>query len=525
MQKTKANNKKSYDIVKSISNKEELNDIFAAQVDYSYLSYDTSNVDIESYLGAFSCSLSENFFSVLQKILCITSVFLLGTAFFFYPKVFISSFLFSGLILHMFLILLKNSLFGSKGGEKVSDLRERYLKKRDNKKKFKHGPDTPTYSILLPVYMEEESVIEQLFTAIYNLDYPKDKLQVLLVLESIDSETIDHVKNIETKLDYDMIIVPNFQPRTKAKACNYALKFVRGKYVVIFDTDDIPDQDQLNIALQKFMEEGDDLVCLQAKLNYYNADENLLTRLFSIEYAILFDGLLPALSKQNYPLPLGGTSNHFKVEFLKKLKGWDIYNLTEDAEIGMRLAANRYKAKVIDSYTAEEAPITLWAWIKQRSRWLKGFIQTYLLLLQKKHNFTNKVGFKKSLVSLHFMLGLSTLSLVMTPIMFVMGLFLKLSNETIMGNDLILNFSILTFLLWILLTSKQVIKVMKKSEFFSGFSKLKKAICLVVFPAYFILHTIAVFFAIFDLIRRPFYWSRTKHGVTKKSILINDRCN
>lgn len=525
MQKTKENNKKPHNIIKSISNHEELNDVFAAQIDYSYLSYDSDDVKIESYLGVFSCAFSENFFSLIQRVLCVASVFLLGTAFFFFPKIFISSFLFLGFAFHMFLIICKNSLVGYLEDIEFSDSRQQYLKKREDKKSFKHGADTPVYSILLPVFMEEASVIEQLFTAIHNLDYPKEKLQVLLLLESIDSETINHVKNINTKLDYDMIIVPSFKPRTKAKACNYALKFVQGKYVVIFDADDIPDQDQLNVALQKFNEESEDVVCLQAKLNYYNTDENLLTRLFSIEYAILFDILLPGLSRQNYPLPLGGTSNHFKVEFLKKLHGWDIYNLTEDAEIGMRLAANGYKAKVIDSYTAEEAPITLWAWLKQRSRWLKGFIQTYLLLLQKKHNFTDKVGFKRSLISLHFMLGLSTLSLVITPIMFFMGFYLKFSNEVVMGSDLIINLGMMTFAFWFVSTSRHALKVMKKSEFLSGFSKMKKVLCVFAFPGYFILHTIAVFFAIFDLIRRPFYWSRTKHGVTKKTNFVDKGYN
>jgi cellulose synthase/poly-beta-1,6-N-acetylglucosamine synthase-like glycosyltransferase len=394
---------------------------------------------------------------------------------------------------------------------------------KNNTSDEEDSEDLPLYSILLPVFMEEKLVLEQLFEAIEQFDYPKNKLQVLLILEAIDKTTINYTKSIKSKLNYEIIIVPDFTPRTKAKACNYALNFVKGDYVVVFDADDIPSSNQLRLAYMKFMEENDSqLVCLQAKLNYYNSNENLLTRLFSLEYAILFDKILPSLSQKNYPLPLGGTSNHFKTLVLKELRGWDIYNLAEDAEIGMRLSFNGYKSKVIDSYTAEESPVTLFAWIKQRSRWFKGFIQTYLLYLQKSHNLSNKIGSKKSFISLHFMLGLSTLSLILTPLMLVLGVsvvlgYIEVSAET---NEIIFDLTAASAIFWITSNIYQSVKTFRASKFLKNIPFINKVVTTIVFTPYYILHTVAAIYAVFDLIRRPFYWSKTKHGIAKSKKLL-----
>ncbi len=503
-----------------------LKDAHSLQLDYEYCE-ESNNVyvnDIEAYLGIYSCAATENFISTYQKNFLIISILSLFTLLIFFPEVIISCIMLIGSALNLFLTITKHLLFTLKKIKKIGDLRNNYIKKSSETVNTKHidASKLPIYSILLPVFMEEKLVIEQLFEAINNIEYPKEKLQVLLLLEIIDVQTKTHIQNINTTLNYELIFIPDFEPRTKAKACNYALKFVRGEYLVIFDADDIPDQNQLHIALETFNRSNDlALVCLQAKLNYYNSDENLLTRLFSLEYAILFEKILPSLAQKSYPLPLGGTSNHFKMDILKKLHGWDIYNLAEDAEIGMRLSANGYKTQVIDSYTAEESPVTILAWIKQRSRWFKGFIQTYCLYMQKQHNLTDKIGLKKSLISLHFMVGLSTISLIMTPIMLISGIFLKLTYGSIKYNEFIINIFLASGFLWIITTSFQTIKILRSSIFLKDIALPKKIICVAAFPAYFILHTMAVFHGIFDLIRRPFYWSRTKHGIAKKFTIKN----
>ena len=478
--------------------------------------------DIDRYLGEYNQSSTREFISVTQGLTILSCIIFFVILFILCPQIIIPAFLIFGSILHFSLTTIKHFLFKLK--KKIISLRDTYLDAIKNIfQDRKYELDSyPIYSILLPVFMEEKEVLTQLLEAIYNLDYPKEKLQVLLILEAIDEDTINNVKQINSKLNYQLIIVPDFNPRTKAKACNYALNFVQGEYVVIFDADDIPSPDQLQLAIDRFKNEDPKLACLQAKLNYYNADENLLTRLFSLEYALLFDKLLPSLSQNNYPLPLGGTSNHFRTDALKSLKGWDIYNLAEDAELGIRLAINGYKTETIDSYTAEESPVTIWAWIKQRSRWLKGFIQTYLLYLQKGNNLTEKIGARKSFISMHFMLGLSTLSLLITPIMAIFGL-LVVNGYTSIDNEiniLILTCAGLSAVLWIVSNVYQSIKTIKSSTFLKNMSTLKKIILIVTFPTYFILHTIAALYAVLDLIRRPFYWSKTKHGLTKSKLAI-----
>lgn len=475
-----------------------------------------NTIDNNLYLGHYNHAASKSFISLQQGFIILLSIISFSFFLMILPEVVIPLFLILGSILHFSLTTIKHFMFSLK--TKLISLRETYV--NSIKDLFKYGNDNmdyPIYSILLPVFIEEKKVLEQLLEAISNLQYPKEKLQVLLILESSDNETINHVKQINSKLNYDLIIVPDIQPRTKAKACNYALNFIKGEYVVIFDADDIPAPDQLKLVVERFKNNDPKVGCLQAKLNYYNADENLLTRLFSLEYAVLFDRLLPSLAEDKYPLPLGGTSNHFRADVLKELKGWDIYNLAEDAEIGMRLAVNGYKTETIDSYTAEESPVTIMAWIKQRSRWLKGFIQTYLLYLQQGNNLTNRIGGKKSFISMHFMLGLSTLSLLLTPLMIIFGVSLVMGYTELDSeiNNFILRFSAISAGLWVSSSIYQSIKVIQSSIFLKDMSKMKKIILTITYPLYFTLHIIAAFYALFDLIRRPFYWSKTKHGLTK----------
>jgi cellulose synthase/poly-beta-1,6-N-acetylglucosamine synthase-like glycosyltransferase len=237
--------------------------------------------------------------------------------------------------------------------------------------------DLPIYTIFLPLY-KEANIAKKIIHNMAKLDYPKDKLDIKLLLESDDIQTLTAVKKCSLPTHYDLIVVPDFQPKTKPRACNFGLARAKGEYCVIFDAEDCPEPDQLRKAVAVFKKESELLACIQAKLNYYNAKQNLLTKLFTIEYSTAFDLFLPGVEIFNVPLPLGGTSNHFRTAILKDIGGWDPFNVTEDCDLGIRLYKHGYRTALLDSTTWEEANSNLWNWIRQRSRWVKGFLQTHL---------------------------------------------------------------------------------------------------------------------------------------------------
>jgi cellulose synthase/poly-beta-1,6-N-acetylglucosamine synthase-like glycosyltransferase len=251
--------------------------------------------------------------------------------------------------------------------------------------------DLPMYTILVPLY-KEANIAGRIVRYLDLLDYPPDKLDVKLLLEEDDKQTIAAVRGIALPARYDVIVVPDSLPKTKPKACNYGLKRSKGEYVVVFDAEDRPDPDQLKKALWTFRHSPEKVACVQAKLNYYNAQQNLLTRLFTIEYSTTFDLFLPGLECANIPMPLGGTSNHFKADVLKELDGWDPFNVTEDCELGVRLYRMGYRTTMVDSTTWEEATSRLWNWMRQRSRWVKGFFQTHLAHMRNPFRTLRELG-------------------------------------------------------------------------------------------------------------------------------------
>ena len=248
--------------------------------------------------------------------------------------------------------------------------------------------ELPVYTILVPMYKESE-VAAKVVNAVGRLDYPQDKLDIKLLLEEDDPETRQACQQAHLPACVDMIVVPHSQPKTKPKACNHGLRDARGEYLVIYDAEDRPESDQLKKAVAAFRrldaeraalgDKGPEVVCLQGKLNYYNARQNYLTKWFALEYTVWFDLFLPGLHVMGVPIPLGGTSNHFKTDVLRRLGGWDPFNVTEDCDLGIRLHREGYRTKILDSTTWEEANSRLGNWIRQRSRWVKGYIQTHLI--------------------------------------------------------------------------------------------------------------------------------------------------
>ena len=253
--------------------------------------------------------------------------------------------------------------------------------------------DLPVYTILVPVFMEK-AVLPRLLKSLENLDYPKSKLDVKLLLEEVDEETRAEAMRIKPPAYIEFITIPDAQPRTKPKACNYGLISARGKYLVIFDAEDRPEPDQLKKVIAVFNKSPENLVCIQARLNYYNRNQNILTRWFTCEYSNWFDMVLPGLAREHFPIPLGGTSNHFVTEKLRELGGWDPFNVTEDADLGVRMYKYKYQTAVVNSTTFEEANSKLWNWIRQRTRWVKGYMQTWLVDMRQPFKLIRDLGLK-----------------------------------------------------------------------------------------------------------------------------------
>ncbi len=280
--------------------------------------------------------------------------------------------------------------------------------------------ELPTYTVLVPVY-REANVVGLLMRNLARMDYPKEKLEILVLIEEDDPETLEAAKAARPPDNVQFVIVPHGQPKTKPKACNVGLLFARGEYLVIYDAEDQPEPDQLKKAVVAFRKGPEHRVCVQAALNYFNWNENFLTRMFTLEYSYWFDYLLPGLDRLGLPIPLGGTSNHFKTEKLRELGGWDPFNVTEDADLGIRAAMRGYTVGVVNSTTYEEANNHVGNWIRQRSRWIKGYMQTALVHSRQPLKLLRRVGLRQFLGFFLLIAG-TPLTFLLAPVLW--GLFL-----------------------------------------------------------------------------------------------------
>lgn len=371
--------------------------------------------------------------------------------------------------------------------------------------------ELPVYSILLPLYNEKRITLERLFKSIDALNYPKHKLDIKVLLEEDDLSTIDIVKGLKLKHNYRLIYIPQSTPRTKAKACNYGLNFIRGEYVTLYDAEDSPEPDQLRIALEAFKHGPKNAACYQAHLNFYNKEDNWLTKMFTIEYSYWFDLLLPGLEYTGALIPLGGTSNHFKVKYLEMVNQWDAYNVTEDADLGIRLRRLGFKCGTIDSTTFEEANCQFINWIKQRTRWVKGYIQTYLVHMREPLKLFKTVGFR-GFVSLQLFVGGTILTNFFNLILwFIFGMSLLLPNESV---NFLFNPSVLwiaklnLYLGSILIILLNILAVFKRRYY----SLLPYALTA---PLYWFMMSIATYRSIYQIIFKPSVWEKTEHGISK----------
>jgi len=370
--------------------------------------------------------------------------------------------------------------------------------------------DLPVYTVLIPMY-KEPAVLPILVNAIRKLDYPTSKLDVKLVLEADDKETIDAAKSLGLEAIFEIIRVPPSRPRTKPKACNYALRFARGELVCIYDAEDKPEPNQLKRVVAAFQKSDSDVACIQARLNYFNANENWLTRMFALEYTLWFDFYLPALEHFRIPIPLGGTSNHFRLKVLRSVHAWDPYNVTEDADLGVRLVQQGYRVSVVNSTTFEEANVSIPNWIRQRSRWFKGYMQTWLVHMRDPVHLYRSTGFR-GFWGFQFFIGGGVLTALAAPLLWLMfAIWLALDTQAF--DPVFPPTLVYLSLLNLLLANGFFIYMTLVAGFKRNYFRLAPYALTV--PFYWILQSIAAYKGLWQLIYKPFYWEKTNHGISK----------
>ncbi|MCF7936870.1 MAG: glycosyltransferase [Synergistales bacterium] len=369
----------------------------------------------------------------------------------------------------------------------------------------------PFYTVLLPMYREPE-VVAPLVESLKALDYPTGKLDVKLLLEEEDEETLEALHREQPPAHFEIIRVPYAQPKTKPKACNYGLLFARGEYLTIYDAEDIPEPDQLKKVVVAFRKGPANLICVQAALNYFNRDQNLLTRMFTLEYSYWFDYMLPGIERLKLPIPLGGTSNHFKTDVLKELGGWDPFNVTEDADLGVRAGAHNLRVATVNATTYEEANSRVYNWIRQRSRWIKGYMQTYLVHMRRPVQQYRRIG-GRAFWGFQMMIGGTFLTFLINPILWALFIFWLIFRPLWLETFFPPTILVMSYINLVVGNAvgiyMNMLAVFRRDQF-------QLTLYALVNPFYWILHSIAAYKALWQLFTKPFYWEKTVHGLAKK---------
>ena len=340
-------------------------------------------------------------------------------------------------------------------------------------------------------------------------DYPAGKLDVILIVEANDPETHAAITGRKHRLPITVIPAPPVGPCTKPKALNIALELARGVFVAVYDAEDRPDSNQLRCALQAFHSGDDDLACVQARL-CVDTKLTWLARYFTAEYAGHFDVFLSKLAALGLPLPLGGSSNHFRTAVLRQVGGWDPYNVTEDADLGMRLARFGYRCAVINSTTYEEAPTSVRRWLGQRSRWFKGWMQTFLVHMREPRQLLRELGLR-GFVTFLLVVGGNAFAAMAHPI-FVVGLFCRIAFGV--GDPL----EIATCAASVLIGYMPSIFLAWRGLSYRGVPKRLRILAWT--PVHWLLLSVAAWRAAGELIATPSYWNKTEHGLDKAQSIV-----
>ena len=369
--------------------------------------------------------------------------------------------------------------------------------------------ELPDYTIVVALYRETR-VVGDLIRALDGLDYPKSKLDIKLVVEQRDAETLSRLASLSLPARYEIIVAPPGPPQTKPRALNIALSSARGQLIVVYDAEDAPAADQLRLAAARFAADKN-LDCLQARLAIRNRDESWLSHLFAIEYATLFDFINPGLCALDLPIALGGSSNHFRFRSLIDVGAWDEWNVTEDADLGIRLARFGYRVRALDSDTSEEAPHELKNWFRQRVRWQKGWMQTLIVHSRGPNLFRRDLGPQRA-VAATTLIGGAIVGGLFWPAFALATIWRALTvwrGELTPSREMSDVFTYILALsgIWAIVLPAAVAAKLR------GLKLTFRALALM--PAYYLLLTAATWTAMVHLVMWPYYWGKTDHGISR----------
>lgn len=364
----------------------------------------------------------------------------------------------------------------------------------------------PMISILVPLYREEQ-IAAHLIRRLSELDYPLELLDVCLVVEQDDTITHSTLKTTTLPPWMRIVDVPTGSIKTKPRAMNYALDFCRGSIIGVYDAEDAPATDQLRKVAARFAQAGPKVACLQGSLDFYNTGHNWMSRCFTLEYASWFRVMLPGVARLGLVVPLGGTTLFFRRKVLERLGAWDAHNVTEDADLGVRLARAGYRTEFIDTVTEEEANSRPMSWVKQRSRWLKGYAMTYAVHMR------DPIGLWQDLGAWRFF-GFQ--------IMFL-GTLIQFTLAPLLWSMWVIPFSIAHpvqqvlphGMLWAvggIFICAELVNLAMTARALYRTQRLRLLPWVPTLSIYFMLATLAMYKALAEMLHRPFYWDKTQHG-------------
>ncbi|MBD3678289.1 MAG: glycosyltransferase [Rhodobacteraceae bacterium] len=365
----------------------------------------------------------------------------------------------------------------------------------------------PSISILVPLFGESE-IAGRLVRRLSRLDYPRDRLEVCLIVEQDDLVTQAALARAELPGWFRTISVPRGTVQTKPRALNYATGFCRGEIIGIYDAEDAPDPAQLRRVADHFRNCPPEVACLQGALDYYNAQKNWLSRCFTVEYASWFRVILPGIARLGLAVPLGGTTLFLRREALEKVGGWDAHNVTEDADLGIRLARHGYRTELIDTVTGEEANCRPLPWIRQRSRWIKGFAMTWLVHMSEPCRLWRELGPKRFL-GFQILFAGSVSQALLAPLLWS---FWAIPFGIWHPAQAYLDAAALITLAGIFLASEAITVAVG----LLGSWKAGHRFLLPWVPSlhlYYPLASLASYKALWEIVMCPFYWDKTEHGI------------
>ena len=367
------------------------------------------------------------------------------------------------------------------------------------------GP-LPRVSLLVPL-LSEAAITAHLVDRLDELDYPADRLEIVLVTEAGDCATHLALADRGLPPHFRLVSVPAGTIRTKPRAMNYALDFCTGDVVGVYDAEDAPEPDQLLKVAAAFEAAPPEVVCLQGQLAFYNGRQNWLSRCFAIDYAAWFRIILPGLARLGFVIPLGGTTLFFRRQALEDLGRWDAHNVTEDAELGIRLARRGWRVDIVDTVTREEANCRVRPWIRQRARWLKGYALTWAVHMRRPLQLLRDLGWKRFLGVQAMFLGTVSLFLL-APLLWTFWLIPLGFAHPVAGS---LPHGVLVALgVFFLLSEVVNVVVSCLAVARPGDRWLMPWVPTMV--AYFPLAAVASYRALGDIVTRPFFWDKTAHG-------------